>query len=130
MKPLPLLAAAVAMGAVALGAGGMPSAQELNLDEVFHCQATDAAGTAACGEARDLILNNCTVCHTFVPIVMQSFDANGWTSLIERHVKGGRVNQLSTEQVAAIQAYLTENFDGSLPPPELPPELLSTWTSY
>src|SRR5690606_35075253 len=63
-------------------------AQSLDLDQVFRCSATDDAGTANCREARDLILNNCTVCHTFVPIVMQQFDTNGWTSLLNRHVGG------------------------------------------
>lgn len=105
-------------------------AQELNLDEVFRCAASDDAGKVACAEGRGLILNNCTVCHTFVPIVMQQFDAAGWTSLLDRHVGNGRVNQLSPEQIASIHNYLAENFNGSLPPPELPPELLSTWTSY
>lgn len=122
-----------ALAAMLLGAATMAlpaQAQQLDLDQVFRCAATEDAGIANCAEARDLILNNCTVCHTFVPIVMQQFDSNGWTSLLDRHVGGGRVNQLSAEQVAAIHSYLTDNFDGTLPPPELPPELLSTWTSY
>lgn len=129
IKTVRLFAAAtLVMGAASMS---LPAqAQGLDLDQVFRCAATDEAGTANCVEARDLILNNCTTCHTFVPIVMQQFDANGWTSLLERHVNGGRVNQLSAEQVAAIHTYLSDNFDGSLPPPELPPELLSTWTSY
>jgi len=105
-------------------------AQGLDLDQVFRCVSSDDAGIADCREARDLILNNCTTCHTFVPIVLQGFDDDGWTGLLDRHVEGGRIRQLSAEQVAAIHAYLTANFDGSLPPPDLPPELLSTWTSY
>jgi len=125
------LVAAAALAAASLVAGGTPQAQDgVNLDEIFRCAATDDAGKAHCMEARGLIINNCTVCHTFVPIVMQGFDAAGWTGLLDRHVQNGRVNQLSTEQVAAIHAYLSENFDGSQPPPELPPELLATWTSY
>lgn len=127
IRSISLVAATLALAA---GMSLPTQAQSLDLDQVFRCAATDEAGTANCAEARDLILNNCTVCHTFVPIVMQQFDANGWTSLLERHVGGGRVNQLSAEQVAAIHTYLSDNFDGSLPPPELPPELLSTWTSY
>lgn len=105
-------------------------AQDIDLDQIFRCSATEDAGVANCAQARDLILNNCTVCHSFVPIVMQQFDTDGWTSLLDRHVGGGRVNQLSPEQVQSIHDYLTENFNGELPPPELPPALLSTWTSY
>ncbi|MEX2482454.1 MAG: hypothetical protein WD928_16470 [Gammaproteobacteria bacterium] len=105
-------------------------AQDIDLDQIFRCSASEDAGKANCSEARDLILNNCTVCHSFVPIVMQQFDSEGWTGLLERHVGGGRVNQLSPEQVQSIHDYLTANFNGELPPPELPPALLSTWTSY
>src|SRR5690606_37567605 len=74
-----------ALAAMLLGAATMAlpaQAQQLDLDQVFRCAATEDAGIANCAEARDLILNNCTVCHTFVPIVMQQFDSNGWTSLL------------------------------------------------
>src|SRR5688572_8593219 len=71
-------------------------AQELDMDVVFRCGATDDAGTAKCAEARDLILTNCTICHTFVPIVMQQWTDSEWTGLLDRHVGNGRVDQLST----------------------------------
>lgn len=129
---VPVLLAALMFSAVGMNLALPASsrAQGLDLDQVFRCAATDEAGLAGCAEGRNLILNNCTVCHTFVPIVMQQFDGAGWTSLLDRHVGNGRVNQLSPEQVAAIHDYLTDNFNGTLPPPDLPPELLSTWTSY
>lgn len=125
-----LLAALVFICSGLTMSSSLARAQELDLDQVFRCEATDDAGIAACAQGRDLILNNCTVCHTFVPIVMQQFDGAGWTSLLDRHIGNGRVNQLTPEQIAAIHDYLTANFNGSLPPPDLPPELLSTWTSY
>jgi len=125
-----LLASLLLLAAFAAASAVRTHAQDLDLDQVFRCAATEDAGKANCAQARDLILNNCTVCHTFVPIVMQQFDGAGWTSLLDRHAGAGRINQLSAEQVTAIHDYLTENFNGSLPPPELPPELLSTWTSY
>lgn len=102
----------------------------VDLEQIFRCAATDEPGKAQCVAARDLITNNCTICHTFVPIVMQQFDANGWTGLLDRHVSNGRVNQLSPEQIATIHDYLAANFNGTLPPPDLPPELLKTWTAY
>jgi mono/diheme cytochrome c family protein len=129
LKPL----AGVGLVVLFLGmtAGTPPvMAQDIDLDAIFRCAATDDAGKAACLEGRNLILNNCTVCHTFVPIVMQSFDVDGWTGLLDRHRQNGRVNQLSDAQVQAIHDYLSANFNGTLPPPELPPELLATWTSY
>lgn len=126
----PATGAALAALLVTLAAYAPAAAQDVNLDEIFRCAATDDAGKAQCSEARGLITNNCTICHTFVPIVMQSFDAAGWTGLLDRHRQNGRINQLSPEQVTAIHDYLSANFNGSLPPPDLPPELLATWTSY
>jgi len=123
-----LLTAVAAMIVACLGAPGA-YAQSMNLDEVFRCEGPEVA-PENCLEARDTILNNCTSCHTFVPIVMQSFDGNGWRGLLTRHVQNGRVNQLSEETVENLRQYLAENFNGELPPPELPPALLETWTSY
>src|SRR5690606_36673602 len=83
-----------------------------------------------CLAARQVLLNDCTTCHTFVPIVMQSFDENGWRGLLTRHVENGRVTQVPPEQIENLRLYLAENFNGDLPPPDLPPALLETWTSY
>src|ERR1700753_791610 len=94
-------------------------AQGVDLKKTFRCAATDPAGIAKCDKARDLIVNNCTVCHTFVPIVMQKLDTHGWDSLLTRHIGAGRINQLSAKDVAAIHDYLTANFNGKLPPPEI-----------
>src|SRR5215510_8294013 len=57
-------------------------ALEVDMDAVFRCTAKDAAVVKRCRDTRGIIMNNCTVCHSFVPIVMQQFDANGWDSLM------------------------------------------------
>ena len=117
--------------ALAIGMpAGVTVADGLDMDQIFRCAVPTDAGRADCLEARNIITNNCTVCHTFVPIVMQQFDASGWTGLLDRHVQNGRVDQLSAEQLAKLHAYLSDNYNADLPPPELPPELLATWTSY
>ena len=123
---LGVVAAGLAGGTMWWGARADDS--RLNLDAVFRCTATDAAGKQTCAEGRELILQSCTACHTFVPIVMQQFDGNGWQGLFDRHRP--RVPELSNEQVATIQRYLTQNFNPDTPPPELPAELLKNWTSY
>lgn len=104
-------------------------AQQLDLDEVFRCSG-ETVTEDNCLAARQVLLNDCTTCHTFVPIVMQSFDENGWRGLLTRHVENGRVTQVPAEQIENLRLYLAENFNGDLPPPELPPALLETWTSY
>lgn len=108
-----------------LGAG---MAQDLNMEEIFRCHGEEPEQTELCGEARELIIDNCTACHTFVPIVMQQFDREAWEGLLDRH--RDRVDHLSDEQVATIHDYLAANFNPDQPPPELPPELLENWTDY
>jgi hypothetical protein len=95
---------------------------------MLRCGATDDAGAATCASARDLIIANCTVCHSVGPIVLQQFDEGGWTGLLARHRE--RVTQLSDEQVDQIKTYLAANFNESQDPPELPPALLKAWTDY
>lgn len=121
---------AVALVAAPVFAPLPAAAQDLDLDEVFRCTSPEDGGQEACLAARETLLNNCTTCHTFVPIVMQQFEPGGWESLIHRHVAAGRVKQLSEEKVAELQAYLTDNFNPDHPQPDLPPSLLATWTSY
>jgi hypothetical protein len=104
------------------------NAQDLNMDEIFRCVAEEEEDLEICAEARTLILNNCTACHTFVPIVMQQFDENGWAGLMHRHQD--RMSHLSDDQITIIQTYLTQNFNPELDPPELPAELLRNWTDY
>ena len=105
-------------------------ALEVDMDAVFRCTAKDAAVVKRCRDTRGVIMNNCTVCHSFVPIVMQQFDADGWDSLMTRHVSGGRVPNLPADQAKAVRDYLVANFNPDKDPPDLPEELLQNWTSY
>jgi hypothetical protein len=103
-------------------------AQDLDMKKIFRCGATDKAGIEACDNARTIILDNCTSCHAFVPIVLQQFDEAGWKGLFDRH--RGRTPQLSDQQMSSIETYLAANFNERQPPPELPADLLKQWTSY
>lgn len=107
---------------------GAVRAQDVDLDVVFRCRPGEAVAVPVCRASREMILQNCTVCHTFVPIVMQQFDAGGWQGLLDRHRE--RVPQLSDQQVASIKNFLVATFNEANEPPELPEELLKTWTTY
>lgn len=124
-----IAALVLALGAVVVGLGS-PRAEDVDLDVVFRCRPGEAVPVGTCKTARETILQNCTVCHTFVPIVMQQFDADGWTGLLDRHREGGRVPQLTVAQVKFIHDFLTATFNEANEPPELPEELLKTWTTY
>ena len=80
------------------------------------------------GPGRDLLLNNCQNCHTFVPIVVLQMDRDGWyrNSLDHRE----RVTNLTDVEFKTLYEYLAANFNPDRPVPELPKELLESWTSY
>jgi hypothetical protein len=80
------------------------------------------------GPGRELLLNNCQNCHTFVPIVVLQMNQEAWqrNSLDHRE----RVTTLTDEEFKILYEYLAANFNPDRPVPELPKELLETWTSY
>jgi hypothetical protein len=92
-------------------------ATKVNIDEIFPP-----------GEGRDLVLNNCQNCHTFVPIVVLQMEEAAWTRNSIDHRE--RVTQLSDEDFKTLYTYLKANFHPGRPVPTLPKELLDTWTSY
>lgn len=106
----------------------LASAQDLDMEEVLRCHGDEPEQQELCAEGREMIVNDCTACHTFVPIVMQQFDRAGWEGLLDRH--RNRVDHLDDDQVATLHDYLAANFNPDQPPPELPPALLENWTSY
>ena len=136
-----LAALTVAIALTALAAGAMPacspaprqtapptpaqaaeSAQagqssRVNIDEIFPP-----------GRGRELVLNNCTTCHTFVPIVILQMTKEAWERNSRDH--RGRVAALSDADFKTLYEYLTANFNPGRPVPKLPKELLDTWTSY
>jgi mono/diheme cytochrome c family protein len=80
------------------------------------------------GDGRDLVLSSCQNCHTFVPIVILQLDQSGWRRSSLEHRE--RVATLTDDQFKQVYAYLTENFGPHRPVPELPPDLLKSWTTY
>jgi hypothetical protein len=80
------------------------------------------------GRGRELLLNNCTSCHTFVPIVVLQMSKEAWERNGRDH--RGRVAALSDADFQTLYQYLIVNFNPARPVPKLPKELLDTWTSY
>jgi len=80
------------------------------------------------GPGRELVLNNCTSCHTFVPIVILQMTKEAWER--NRRDHSDRVAGLSEAEKDTLYEYVTANFNPDHPVPKLPKELLKTWTSY
>ena len=106
------------------GATVAPSSQtpaggttKLNMDEIFPP-----------GPGRGLVLDNCTTCHTIVPIVVLQMPQAQWDRNARDH--RDRVLGLTDAEFKTTYEYLAKNFNPDRPVPKLPKELLDTWTSY
>lgn len=90
---------------------------KVNLDQIFPA-----------GPGRNLVLNNCTNCHTITPIVVLQLPKEAWERSGRDHRE--RVYAMSDAEFNTLYDYLIANFNPSKPVPKLPKELLDTWTSY
>ena len=89
----------------------------LNLEEIFPA-----------GAGRDLVLETCQTCHTFVPLVVLQKDQGAWNHWAVDHRE--RVSNLTEDEFKTLSGYLVTNFGPHRPVPQLPAEFLETWTSY
>src|SRR5580704_3590437 len=80
---------------------------KVNMDQIFPP-----------GRGRDLLLNNCTGCHTFVPIVVLQMTKEAWERNSRDH--RGRVAALSDADFRTLYDYLIANFNPNRPVPKLP----------
>jgi mono/diheme cytochrome c family protein len=111
----PTTAPAAPAGTTAAAAPAVKAGQ-LDLNAIFPA-----------GAGRDLVLQNCTSCHTIVPIVTGQKPKGQWEVTKNNHLQ--RVSGLSKDQVDTIFTYLENNFGPDNPVPQLPQELLNTGTS-
>jgi hypothetical protein len=111
--PLGSNAAPAPIAAAAQGGG----VEKVNMDEVFPPD-----------DGRDLVLENCVNCHTIVPIALARKIPDEWISHRTQHRQ--RVSGLSEADADRLWGYLTRNFYPGRPIPQLPEDLLQTWTSY
>lgn len=111
----PTASAASAPQSPAPAAGNSPD--KLDMNKIFPP-----------GAGRDLVLNNCTTCHTIVPIVVLQMSPAQWDASSQNH--RDRVSVLTDAEFKSVYDYLKANFNPDKPVPQLPKELLQTWTSY
>lgn len=90
---------------------------KLNMDEIFPP-----------GTGREAVLDNCTTCHTFVPLVILQYSRGQWDNSARNH--RDRVPRMSDADFKAAYDYLAKNFNPDRPVPQLPKQLLDTWTDY
>jgi len=118
---LPRLFAAAMMG-LAMGAvmAQAPAGRSprLDMDKIFP----------PTGPGRNLVLNNCANCHTITPIVVIQMTRPARERWARDH--RDRVGALTDQEFKVITEYLIKHFSPGQPIPQLPQELLDTWTNY
>jgi hypothetical protein len=77
------------------------------------------------GQGKDLVLENCIVCHTFVRIVTGQKALGRWESI--KRIHRIRVPRLSPDELNVLFAYLAENFNDVKPEPNLPEWFRLLW---
>src|SRR5690606_17223543 len=99
-------------------------AQSVDLDVIFNCSPDGPLGSQTpedCLESRTVLLNSCTACHTFVPIVKAEKTEEAWDATLGVH--RSRVPDLTDEQFSALSEFLKAHFNDTVPAPALPPAL-------
>jgi hypothetical protein len=123
-----LTAAAVfaLVGAVSIMGESRVQAQDLDMNAIMPCGGDFTSGKLTedqCKSARDLFLQNCTSCHSFVPVVRMQKDEAGWTATMG--VMGPKAQGASPDDLNLIKQFLIDHFNPSRPVPNLPPDLVA-----
>jgi len=117
-------AAALVLGAGWVTQSPRPAvAQDFDVNAVFYCEGKPIGeqSQAECEQARAAMFTNCTVCHSFVPIVKAQKDKAGWEAFMAQH--SGRVPDLADSDKTLLVNFFAAHFNPENPPPQLPPEL-------
>lgn len=117
------------LAAVLLTAGGVRllsdarAQTQVDITKILWCQDGQNGGQTAeqCAQSRELILDNCTSCHSFVPIVKAQKTEAEWDALLASHK--AYLTNTSADDLARIRQYLIVHFNPQHPPPALSPEL-------
>jgi hypothetical protein len=103
----PATSSTQAAPSIAPTATGAAVGQKLNLDDYMPK-----------GTARDLVLRDCTTCHSFVPIITGQRPNARWLSLKQDHKD--KASAVSQADYDTEFNYLIENFNDKKPEPKLP----------
>ena len=89
------------------------------------CGIPDSGGRQSvdvCERARELFIQQCTSCHSFVPIVRQQKVGADWDGTLRRHTE--RLSEAPSEDLELIGQFLKDHFNPDRPVPSLPQELI------
>jgi hypothetical protein len=112
----------MATGTVTVTTTGTPGTPSASEDTTPQAQATadpnDPLGFMPVGAGRELLLANCSTCHSFICGVIGQRTEGALRSVRSTHLE--RVSGMSEEELDTLFAYLHDNFGDDQPAPELP----------
>lgn len=119
------MVALVSAGVGIIGSVPPAGAQGVNIEEIFWCdESIGPLGDQSpeeCLEARSTVLNSCTSCHTFAPIVLAQRTEAEWDTFMGAHRE--RTPEVSDESYEQMTEFLKVHFNPDNPQPDLPPAL-------
>lgn len=110
--------------AASLAPASRSAAQGVDVNAIFSCEPGGPLGQQSpeqCTASRQAVLNNCTACHTFVPIVKAQKTPEAWDATMAAHRP--RVPDVSDADFQQLRDFLVAHFNPENPVPALPPEL-------
>jgi len=106
----------------AVPADPVPPAQAISTSSDFEfTQKLNLDDFAPSGRGRDLLIQNCNVCHSFVCAIRGQRTMEHFQNVM-RDMRS-RVTSITDEDYDMLFAYLVENFSDTKPEPRLPPQL-------
>ena len=106
-----------------------PSAwgQGLDIDAAMPCAPPAHVGTQSpdvCSRSRDLFMQNCTSCHTVIPVIRMQKPDNEWDATIVRHRE--KITEAADEDLELVGQFLKDRFRPGRPVPKIPQELIDS----
>lgn len=117
-------AGAFVLGLLLLIVGSAQAQEGLDVEEVFWCEEPESEEQLTmeeCVEARELILFECTACHTVAPIVTAQNTPEEWDATFDAHAD--RLTELEDEEVELIRRFVVSHYNPDEEVPELPEAL-------
>lgn len=113
--------------AIGVAVAGPSQAQGLDVNAVMPCAPPAHSGKQApdvCEQSRGLFMQNCTSCHTVIPVVrMQKPDAE-WDATLVRHRE--KMSEAEDADLDLIKQFLKDHFRPDRPQPNVPQELIDS----
>lgn len=102
-------------------------AQGLDIDATMPCAPPGHSGRQSaelCEKSRGLFMQNCTSCHTVIPVMRMQKPESEWDGTLIRHRE--KMSEAADEDLDLIRQFLKDHFRPDRPVPPIPQELIDS----